>query len=131
NGPTMAVRLTSDTPFRARLLWLLGRIEGKGPHYVDVGLTADAPDGNADLRIVALRLARQLKLDVISLVGRNEVLADPHGGRVQREAAITLRHNKSPQAPRMWAEVALRTTGSRDRWALEALGIGADGQWDA
>jgi putative membrane-bound dehydrogenase-like protein len=131
NAPPTAERATSDTRLRARLLWLLGKIDGKGAHYVDVGLKADGPDGNADLRIVALRLARELKLDLVPLIKRNEVLADPHGGRVQREAAIALRHCKSPEAPRVWTEVALRSSTDRDRWALEALGIGADKQWDA
>ena len=115
-APTTAERATSDTRLRARLLWLLGKIDGKGPHYVDVGLKADGPDGNADLRITALRLARQLKLDLVPLVKRSEVLADPHGGRVQREAAIALRHCKSPEAPQAWAELALRSSPDRDRW---------------
>jgi putative membrane-bound dehydrogenase-like protein len=130
-APTTAAREASDTRYRARLLWILGQIEGKGPHYVDVALKADAPDGNADLRIVGLRLARLLKLDMIPLITRSEVLADPHGGRVQREAAIALRYCKSPQAPQAWAEIALRSSTADNRWALEALGIGADKQWDA
>jgi putative membrane-bound dehydrogenase-like protein len=131
NAPTAAERAKSDTRLRARLLWLLGKIESKGAHYVDVALKADGPDGNPDLRIVALRLARQLKLDVVPIIKRPEVLADPHGGLVQREAAITLRHCKSPGAAQVWAELALRSSPERDRWALEALGIGADKQWDA
>ena len=49
---------------RARALWLLGRIEGKGQHYVDKA-TADK---DPDVRIVGIRLARQLKLDMLPIV---------------------------------------------------------------
>ncbi len=131
NADTTAIRQTSDLRFRARLLWLLGQIEGKGAHYVDVALKTDGPDGNPELRIVGLRLARLLKLDVVPLILRREILADPHGNMVQRECAISLRHSKSPDAVKAWTEIALRTTASTDRWGLEALGIGADNQWDA
>ena len=131
NAPTTAERQTSDTRLRARLLWLLGRIDGKGLHYVDVALKADGLDGNPDLRLIGLRLARQLKLNVIPLIQGREIMADPHGGMVRREACIALRHNKSQEAAQVWTELALRSSASGDRWALEALGIGADGQWDA
>jgi hypothetical protein len=40
-----------------------------------------------------------------------------------------LRHLNSPEAPKLWAELALQHDG-HDRWYLEALGIGADRQWD-
>jgi len=35
-----------------------------------------------------------------------------------------------PAAPALWAELAAQHDG-KDRWYLEALGIGADKQWDA
>ena len=35
----------------------------------------------------------------------------------------------SPEAPRLWAQLAQQHDG-KDRWYLEALGIGADKQWD-
>jgi hypothetical protein len=40
-----------------------------------------------------------------------------------------LRHQNSPEAPKLWAELARQHDG-KDRWYLEALGIGADRQWD-
>src|SRR5437667_7507221 len=49
--------------------------------------------------------------------------------QVRRECAIALRHNPSPEAPKLWAQLALQQD-SADRWYLEALGIAADGQWD-
>jgi putative membrane-bound dehydrogenase-like protein len=113
----------SDNPrFRARALWLLGRLQGKGKHYVDLALK----DKDADLRITGLRLARQLKLDLVPPV--NRLVADPDPG-VLRECAIALRHNKSPEASFLFVLLALPDDG-KDRWFLEALGIGADAQWD-
>lgn len=50
--------------------------------------------------------------------------------QVRRECAIALRHLADPKAARLWAELAQQHDG-RDRWYLEALGIGADQQWDA
>jgi hypothetical protein len=48
---------------------------------------------------------------------------------VRRDCAIALRHNESPEVPALWTQLALQHDG-QDRWYLEALGIGADGQWD-
>jgi hypothetical protein len=41
-----------------------------------------------------------------------------------------LRHNTSAEAPHLWAALAEQYDG-QDRWYLEALGIGADQQWDS
>src|SRR5207249_1012793 len=46
---------------------------------------------------------------------------------VRRECAIALRHSESPQAAQLWAKLAAQHDG-KDRWYLEALGIGADKQ---
>jgi putative heme-binding domain-containing protein len=43
---------------------------------------------------------------------------------------LFLHHNPSPDAPALWASIAQQYDG-KDRWYLEALGIGADGQWDS
>ena len=107
---------------RARALWLLGRIEGKGQHYVDKAIK----DENSDIRIVGIRLARQLKLDLIPVIA---ALADDKDSAVRRDCAIALRHHKDPQAATIWGSLAHRHDG-KDRWYLEALGIGADGNWD-
>ena len=122
--PTLAAVYQSRQPRRrARALWLLGKIEGRGQHYVDVSIA----DKDPNIRIQGLRLARQLKFDVIPFVQR---LIDDSSPQVRRELAIALRHNKSPAAAGLWTKLALQHDG-RDRWYLEALGIGADNQWDA
>jgi putative membrane-bound dehydrogenase-like protein len=115
-------RAENDPRMRARALFLLARIQGSEQKYVQLALK----DKNPDLRITGLRIARQLKLDVIPLV--KQLVNDP-SAQVRRECAIALRHNSSPEAPALWAALARQHDG-RDRWYLEALGIGADKQED-
>lgn len=109
--------------FRARALQLLGRIKGSEQKYINLGLK----DTSSDVRITALRIARSLKLDAIPHL---KVLAKDPSPQVRRECAIALRHNKSSDAPGLWAQLAAQHDG-KDRWYVEALGIGADKQWDA
>ena len=99
---------------------LLARIKGSEKKYVEAALK----DENSDIRITGLRIARELKLDVIPYV--KQLASDP-SAQVRRECAIALRHNPSPEAPKLWAELAAQHDG-KDRWYLEALGIGADKQ---
>ncbi len=116
---------TSDNPrMKARALWLLSQLP-KGQKHIEVALK----DANPDLRITALRAARELKLDIIPYV--KQLISDPAADpQVLRECALALRRNPSPEAPGLWAQLAAKHDG-KDRWYLEALGIGADGQWDS
>ena len=107
---------------RARALWLLAKIDGKADTYIKQALQ----DKNPDIRITGLRIARQETENVIPYVKQ---LVKDESPQVRREAAIALRHNKSAEAPALWAELAQQYDG-KDRWYLEALGIGADEQWD-
>ncbi|MEX1223916.1 MAG: PVC-type heme-binding CxxCH protein [Pirellulales bacterium] len=107
---------------RARALWLLGKIEGRAQHWVDVA----AADDDANIRIVSIRLARQTNADVAKLA---ENLSKDKSPPVRRDVAIALRHLESPVVPNVWAELAAQHDG-QDRWYLEALGIGAEGRWD-
>ena len=108
---------------RARALPLLARLANGGQGYVLKALQESDPD----LRVVALRTARSLKMDVIPLV---HTLARDKSPAVRRECAIALRHSKSSEAPKLWALLATQHTAG-DRWYLEALGLSADGQEDA
>ena len=122
--PEMAEMFGSENPRdRARALWLLTKIKGREAYYVEAAIK----DDNPNIRIVALRAARQGKLDLLPLV--RQLIDDP-SPQVRRECAIALRHNRSAEAARLWAELAVRHDG-HDRWYLEALGIAADAQWDA
>jgi len=114
---------SNEQRMRARALQLLARIHGKANQYIEAALK----DSNPDIRITGLRIARELKLDVIPYV---KMLAQDPSAQVRRECAIALRHNHSPDAPNLWAALASQHDGN-DRWYLEALGIGADKQWDA
>jgi putative membrane-bound dehydrogenase-like protein len=108
---------------KARSLWLLSKIEGKGKKYIDMAVK----DANPDLRITGLRAAREMKMDVIPYIKQ---LANDSDPQVRREAIIALRTIKSPEAAQLWATLANQYDG-KDRWYLEALGIGADKQWDS
>lgn len=112
-----------DEPrMKARALWLLTKMEGRGDHYVNEALK----DQNPNIRMAGLRAAYELKLDMAPLVKTLVKDADP---QVRREAVIMLRYDKSPEAAQLWAQLANQHDG-KDRWYLEALGIGADLQWD-
>ncbi len=112
-----------DPVIQARALWLLTTIEGKGEEYVSLALKNENPD----LRIVGLRAARQLRLDLVPVISQ---LLDEANKHVLRECAIAIRHLTAPAAPALWTNLALKHDGE-DRWYLEALGIGADQQWDS
>jgi putative membrane-bound dehydrogenase-like protein len=108
---------------RARALQLLARIPGKEHKYIQAALK----DPDPNLRITGLRIAREEGRDVIPDV---QMLVKDPSPQVRRECAIALRHNHSTEAPHLWAQLAQEYHG-HDRWYLEALGIGADRQWDA
>lgn len=121
--PLAKLYKSSDNPrMQARALWLLSKLD-KGDKYLETALKSD----NADLRITALRAARERKGDIIPYV--KQLVNDPDA-QVRRECAIALRGNKSSEAPALWAQLASKHDG-KDRWYLEALGIGADGNWDS
>ncbi len=103
---------------QARALWLLGKIDGRGKHYVKKAMT----DANSDIRITAIRLAKHLgmtpSVDCVDL-------ATDKSPAVRRELAVALRFDKSDSMPSVWATLAQAHDGV-DRWYLEALGIASD-----
>ena len=115
---------SSNPRYRARALWLLGKIPGKGQAYVDAAMA----DGNSDIRIAGLRLARQLK-DVNSTSVAAKLAKDP-SPQVRREVAVAIRFDGSHAAHTIWCDLASQHDG-KDRWYLEALGIGSDLHADA
>ncbi|MEJ7737268.1 MAG: PVC-type heme-binding CxxCH protein [Chitinophagaceae bacterium] len=112
---------SADPRMRARAFWVLVKMP-QGNKYLKEAIK----DNNPDLRITGLRAARQLKTDVAGVVSQLVKDADP---QVRRECALALRHDKSREAAQLWTTLANQYDG-KDRWYLEALGIGADGQWD-
>jgi putative membrane-bound dehydrogenase-like protein len=111
---------SDDIRMRARALQLLARIKGREKEYLEAAIH----DPDSDMRIAGLRIARELKLDVIPFV---KALLQDASAQVRRDCAIALRHNPSPEAPKLWAALARQHDGN-DRWYLEALGIGMNQQ---
>ena len=116
-------RESDSDRMRARALWQLGLVGGNPARYVEMAIASTNPD----LRIMGVRLARQHGLSLIDLVER---MKNDESMHVLRELAIALRHHPDSKAAELWADLAMRHNG-KDRWYVEALGIGADKQWDA
>ncbi|MCO5238339.1 MAG: c-type cytochrome [Chitinophagaceae bacterium] len=113
----------SENPrFRARALWLLSKVPGKGAAYVKEAIR----DKDPNIRITALRAALQIKADTVALV---KLLLKDENIQVKREAVLALHKNQSAETPELWAQLAQQYDG-HDRWYLEALGIAARGQWN-
>ncbi len=113
----------SDNPrHRARALWALGKMKGQGPSTVEWAIS----DKDPNIRILGIRLARQLKLELVPIL---EKLVEDDSPAVRRECAIALRFLTSGDKGRLWTKLAIQHDG-KDRWYVEALGIGAGDDWD-
>jgi len=116
---------------RARALALLARLPGKAIAFLKQGLS----DDSSDVRIAAIRLctslARAKQIDTQPLEDDQQLMAklmrDPNP-QVRREIAVSLHGAK--EIAQLWAALAQQHDG-KDRWYLEALGIGAAGNDDA
>jgi len=116
---------------RARALALLAEIPGHATAHLKAALS----DAHGDLRIAAIRLiATKAKARAIEIedFGNDTALAlklakDP-SPQVRREIALAIRGVKKMEP--LWAMLAAQHDG-RDRWYLEALGIGAADNEDA
>jgi putative membrane-bound dehydrogenase-like protein len=113
---------SNDLSMRARAWNLLVRIPGRDQTYLDAALK----DREAEIRNLPLRHARAENKETIPLVKQ---LVKDSSPAVRRECALSLRMNKSPEAPELWTALARQHDG-KDRWYLEALGIGAQDQDD-
>ena len=108
--------------YQARALWLLSKLPETGTKHISTALKNE----NSDIRITAIRAARQLDGEIKDYL--KQILRDP-SPQVRREVAIAIRFDSSEAADQMWTELALQYQGN-DRWYVEALGIGADLQWE-
>ncbi|MDB5250554.1 MAG: c-type cytochrome [Segetibacter sp.] len=116
-------KTASNPKMRARAFWALIKMpKANVLQYLSQAIQQSDPD----LKIMGIRAAREMHVDIISVVRQ---LVNDEDIQVRRELAIALRHNKSAEAPELWATLASKHNS--DRWYLEALGIGADGQWDS
>ena len=106
---------------RARALWVLAKI--MTPSEVVQQAMAD---GDRDVRITGIRIARQAKMAPASFASK--LLQDKEPA-VLRELCVALREDKSEEMPALWASLATKHDG-KDRWFLESLGIAAMDRWD-
>jgi putative heme-binding domain-containing protein len=136
--PALTEMRNSDNPvFQARAMWLLGKL-GLANEKTNAVVREALQDKNADLRIAALRLARQLPTHSRVPDLEEAVINDPSPA-VRREMLIGMHETKpgglqagaqDEAFASLWSQLAQRYDGS-DRWYLEALGIAAAGRWDA
>ncbi len=117
--------------FRGRAMAVSANI----PPLAVEAIKAALSDADSDLRVAAVRLSSTLSrygmLDTSPLEntpGLVQKLIQDQSPQVRREIALTLYAGKEI-AP-MWAALARQYDG-KDRWYLEALGIGATGNDDA
>jgi putative membrane-bound dehydrogenase-like protein len=123
--------------YRAKALWALGNEMASSAasldpntraHTVDYrNLTLALGDADANIRITAIRVARQLwqKKWPQRLTAVLAKSAQDLSPAVRRETAIALRFDKAEVASGLWCQLAWITDRS-DRWMIEALGIGED-----
>ncbi len=122
------LRKSENPRFRARALALLVQLPGRD-HYIAAGLS----DPDPNIRIAAMRMGREQ-----AAVNPNpdwpetkeaaaRLLESETNPQVNREFAIALSIVKDRESiADGWAQLARKYDG-RDRWYLEALGIGARG----
>lgn len=107
---------------RARAWQLLARIQGRESEYIKAAIS----DSQPAIRALPLRYLRAENKDPIPVIKQ---LANDSDPQVRRECVLSLHRNTSSEAPTLWADLALKHDG-KDRWFLEALGIGAATQDD-
>jgi putative membrane-bound dehydrogenase-like protein len=112
----------SENPrMRARAIWALAKLTGDRTKAISLAMA----DKDADVRCIVIRLARQLNQ---SPAGYAKPFIHDPSPAVRRELALALRFDSSAEMPGLWAILASQYDG-KDRWYLEALGIGAELRW--
>jgi len=119
--PALETMVGDDNPrFRARALWALAAIMNGAPKAIEMALG----DESENIRALGLRIARRHRLPVEPVVRR---LVRDKSALVRRECAVSLHRLTSAESVQLWTEIAEQYDG-KDRWYLEALGIGEKGK---
>jgi putative membrane-bound dehydrogenase-like protein len=117
--PALQTLIEDPNPrLRARGLWVLAAIADTPRPAIEIAVS----DDSNDIRALALRIARRHQLPVEAIVKR---LVHDKAALVRRECAVSLHRLDSAEAE-LWTELAIQYDG-KDRWYLEALGIGEVG----
>lgn len=123
-------RLALENQFRkdenpihqARAFWVLNLMTDSFQYTQEA-----SKSNNHEIRMMAIRAMKRHPFGKWYQLAQE--MAKDENPQVRRELAIALRHESDPDADKIWANLALQYDGL-DRWYLEALGIGADGNWD-
>ena len=122
--PVLQSIYKSDDPIlKARALWLLGGIPGEGEAAVRAAL--ESIDSN--FRTLAWRILRRYGADLNEPLN---LMVKDRSPQVRREVAVALEQWPADRAVEALAAFCRRYDG-KDRWMLEALGIGARGKENA
>ncbi|MFP6669241.1 MAG: PVC-type heme-binding CxxCH protein [Pirellulales bacterium] len=128
-APELKKLLNDENPrYRARAFWIMSK-------FAPDSIVDRIGDEDPNIRITALRAARQMKVDLMPMLKKSVTDESP---QVRREAAVTIRHlthgdlseSQIKELGGLWAELAVGHDG-KDRWYLEALGIAAQKHPDA
>lgn len=117
DGELRKLWASSNPVYRARALWLLAKTDAKGEFLGEA-----LEDQNVDIRIAAVRAVALNKSDVVPYLSS---LSNDESPAVRREVAIALRYSATAAAAGLWVDLARKYDG-KDRFYLEALGIGSD-----
>lgn len=115
---------TENPRMQARALWALTFIDKTNDSYIKDAIK----NSNPDLRITALRIVKERRGK--ELPQYLSLLVNDQDPQVRRECALAIHGETAPEMPALWTKLAQQYDG-KDRWYLEALGIGAEGQWDS
>ena len=105
-----------NSRMRSRAFYLLAALDAK---YIERA----SKEEDEGIRVAAVRAARMYIPDAKDFFLQ---ASKDNSFQVKREVCLAIRHKEMPE---VWLELAKAFDG-KDRWYLEALGIGADGNWD-
>lgn len=137
--PALREMFASENPaMRVRAMWALGKLGLSSQKTTEVVRSA-LQDREADVRVAGVRLVRELgeQLDLAEL--REAIDFEDPSAAVRRELLLWMHEinpasispeNGEAHLAHVWAMLARQYDG-KDRWYLEALGIAAEGRWDA
>ena len=111
---------SNDPILKARALWLLGGIAGEG----ETAVRAALKDIDSNFRMLAFRILRRYGADLSEPL---KLLAKDPSPQVRREVAVALEHFPAERSVEVLAALCRKYDG-KDRWMLEAVGIGARGK---
>ena len=115
---------SANSYMRSRAFWcLVNTPSSNAKKYIQEAIASTDPN----IRIIGIRAAKQLGIAVVETISQ---LVNDTDAQVRRECALALHHFKSAESAKLWATLAVQHDG-KDRWYLEALGIGAAEQWDS